>query len=187
MVPLPSAESSEVNAVETIERLTHSHTSKNHQNDTCLQPIYSQASLTNNSTSNSPQNSATQPHDQSTVSLQQFSMITQDLRKFMDKVSCDITKNIQAYTTAQENTGKLLENMISQALTKSQDSTPPNPTLNSRSNQASNSSYEANWTLSWLTSNYIMQKQSNNDTFYIERPYGTCTSAQACENQQSLN
>ena len=62
MVPLPSAESSEVNAVDIIERLTHPHTSNNHQSDKSPQSIYSLASPTNNSTTNAPQNSATYPH-----------------------------------------------------------------------------------------------------------------------------
>ena len=57
------------------------------------------------------------------------------IKNFMDKVSDDITKITQAYTTTQENTGKLTENVISQELTKLQDSTPPNPTLDPRSNQ----------------------------------------------------
>ena len=43
----------------------------------------------------------------------------------MDKVSGDITKITQACTTVQENTGKLIEKAISQALTKSQDITHP--------------------------------------------------------------
>ena len=60
------------------------------------------------------------------------------IKKF-HKVSGDITKITQACTAAQENTGKLIENAISQTLTKPQDITP-NPTINSRSNQASNSS-----------------------------------------------
>ena len=54
MVPLPSAEPLEVNAFETTERLTHLYTSKTHQNNTCSQSIYNQASPTNDSTANSP-------------------------------------------------------------------------------------------------------------------------------------
>ena len=45
-------------------------------------------------------------------------MIIQELRNFMAKVSGDITKIMQTHTAAQENTGKLVENAISQALTK---------------------------------------------------------------------
>ena len=44
-------------------------------------------------------------HNQSTVILQQFSMITEELKNFTYKVSGDITKITQAYNTAQQNTG----------------------------------------------------------------------------------
>ena len=124
MVPLPSAEPLEVNAVETMERLTHSHTSKNHPNDNFPQSIYSHVSSTNNSTNNSPQHNAIHPYDQSTVILQQFSMIIHELKNFTDKVSGDITENTQACTTAKEKNGKLIENVISKALIKPQDSIP---------------------------------------------------------------
>ena len=85
-VPLPLAEPLEVIAVETIQRLTHLHICKTHQNDTHLQSIYSQVSQTNDHTTSSPQNNATFPHDQSTVFLQQFNMITQEVRNLMAKV-----------------------------------------------------------------------------------------------------
>ena len=48
----------------------------------------------------------TQSHDQSTVILLQFSMITKEIKNFTNKVSSDITKITQAYHAAQENTGK---------------------------------------------------------------------------------
>ena len=83
MVPLPSAEPLGVNAVETIARLTLSQTHKDHPNDTHTQSIYSKS--TNNNTNNSPQNNTVHPHNQSTVILQQFSMITQELRNLMEK------------------------------------------------------------------------------------------------------
>ena len=44
----------------------------------------------------------------------------------------DIIKITQACTAVQENTGKLIENAISQALTKPQDVTPCNPIIDSR-------------------------------------------------------
>ena len=47
-------------------------------------------------------------------------------------MSGDITKITQAYTAAQENMGKLIENTISQALTKAQDVSPPTTTIDSR-------------------------------------------------------
>ena len=75
--------------------------------------MYSDLTLVNQNTNNSLQNQNVHPHDQSTVILQQFSMITQDLRNFTDKLSSDINKITQAYTTAQENTGRLKENAVS--------------------------------------------------------------------------
>ena len=102
-------------------------------------------------------------------------MITQELRNFTHEVSDDITKIIQAYTTAQENTGKLIENGVSQVLTKQQDITPPNPTVDSRSNQRSYSHYETNWTSSWPTARFGVPQQSNNDTYYSQRPSETPT------------
>ena len=53
------------------------------------------------------------------VILQQFSMITQEYRNFTNKVSGHNIKITQAYNTAQENTGKLIENAISQITNKS--------------------------------------------------------------------
>ena len=50
----------------------------------------------------------------------------QELKKF-HKVSGYITKIIQACTTVQDKTGKLIENAISQALAKPQDRMPPYP------------------------------------------------------------
>ena len=95
-------------------------------------------------------------------------MITQELGNFTEKVSGDITKMMQAYTAAQENTGKLIENAMSWALTKLQKVTPPNPTIDSGTfgtNHASNSSYETNWTFSWQN-NFGMPQYSNNDAYH---------------------
>ena len=54
----------------------------------------------------------------------QFSIITQELQSFTDKMSGDLNKITQACTTAQDNTSKLIENAISQALARPWDSTP---------------------------------------------------------------
>ena len=72
--------------------------------------MYSNITSANQNTNSSPQNQSVHPHNQSTVIVQQFSMTTQELRHFMAKVSGDITKITQACTTAQENTGKVIEN-----------------------------------------------------------------------------
>ena len=127
MVPLPSAEPSSVNTFKRIARLIFHKLKRDHPKKTHTQPIHSKSTLTNNNTNSSPQNNKNNnvhPHDQSTVILKQFSMITQELRNFTDKVSDDITKTTQACIAAQENTGKLIENVISQALMKPQDVTP---------------------------------------------------------------
>ena len=67
----------------------------------------------------------TQSHDQSTVILQQFTIVTKELKHFTNKVFGDITKITQAYYKAQENTGKLIENAISQVVTKAQNTSTP--------------------------------------------------------------
>ena len=92
-------------------------------------------------------------------------MITQELRIFKDKVSIDINRVTQACMADQENTGKLIENAISRALTKPQDVMSPNPAIDSRSfgtNCASNSSYKTNWTVYWQTNNSVMPQHPNN-------------------------
>ena len=119
-----------------------------------------------------------------------FSMIIQELKNFMHKVSSDITKIIQACTTAQENMGKLIDNTISQDLAKPQGVPSPNPTIDSRTfgvNHMSKSSYEINWTLSWPKPNLGMPPQSNNAMYHPQRPYEIPTSPHAYVNQQHPN
>ena len=91
-------------------------------------------------------------------------------------IKCPVTsqKITQAFTTDQENTGKLIENVISQAVTKPEDITPPNPTLDSRSSQTSNSSYER-------TTNFNMPLQSHIDMYHLQRPYETHISTCLCK------
>ena len=102
MVPLPTTETSESNAFETIMRLALSQNLRDLSNDNRTQAIPNVSILTNNNRSNTPQNNMVQSHDQSTVFLQQFSMITQELENFTNKVSGDITKITQAYKTTQK-------------------------------------------------------------------------------------
>ena len=101
-------------------------------------------------------------------------MITQEVENFMDKVPDDITKITQACTTAQENTGKVMENSITQALTKPPDVTSPYPTIDSRTfgtHHASNSSSETNWTSYWQTNNFGIPQHSNNEVYHSQRHY----------------
>ena len=112
--------------------LTFLQTQNEQINNTHTQPMYSNSTPVNQNTNSACQNHNIDPHNQSTVILQQFSMITQELQNFTNKMSSDINKSTQACTVAQENTGKLIENAISQALTRPQDVTPPIPTIDSR-------------------------------------------------------
>ena len=61
MIPLPPAESSEINAFETIARLTFSLMQNEHFNNTHTQPIYINSTPTNKNVSNSPQNDNVAP------------------------------------------------------------------------------------------------------------------------------
>ena len=87
----------------------------------------------------------------------------------------------QAYNTAQENTGKLMENAISQALTKAQNTTTPSRYFKVN---YTNPSYETNWTSAWLTSNLAMLQQPDIETHQTHRPYETHTPPQTYANQQ---
>ena len=97
---------------------------------------------------------------------------------------------MQACTIAQEITGKLTENTISQALTKPQEVMPPNPNMHSRTfstNHASNYLYETNWTLSWQTNNFGIPQHPNNDAYHSQRPCETPVFPHAYVNQQPPN
>ena len=81
---------------ETIARLTFSQMQNENFNNAHTQPLYSNSTLTNRNSS--PQNINVNPHNQSTV-------ILQELRNFTDKVSGDTTKITQTCSTVQQNTG----------------------------------------------------------------------------------
>ena len=112
------------------------------------------------------------------------------MRNFMDKVSSDVTKITQPCTAAQENTGKSIENVVLQVLTKPQHVTLHNPTTDSRTFGTictSNSSCETNLTSSWPTTYFGMPQQSNNYVYHSQRPYVTPASPHAYVNQQPPN
>ena len=92
MVPTSPGEPLEINAFNTIARLTISQTQIECINSTHTQPMYSNSASDNQTINSSLQNNNVQPHDEYTVILQQLSKITEELRNFMDKVSGDITK-----------------------------------------------------------------------------------------------
>ena len=82
MVSLPSAKPSESNAFETIMRLSLSQNQRDLPNYIQTQAISNTSILTNNNICNTPQNTMIQSHDQSTTFLQQFSMTSEELKKF---------------------------------------------------------------------------------------------------------
>ena len=90
--PKPPAKLPEINAFTTITGLTFLQTQDEQVSNTYTQPMYSDIVLVNQNTNSSLQNQYVHPHDQSTVILQQFSMITQELHNLTDEVSCDINE-----------------------------------------------------------------------------------------------
>ena len=109
MVPIPLAELQEIKTITLIARLTFLLVQDKQISNTLLQLMYSDITLDNQNTNNSHHIQNTHSNGQSTVILQQFSMMRQELRNFMDKVSSEINKIVQACTAAQENTGKIIE------------------------------------------------------------------------------
>ena len=63
MVPLPLAEPSEVNAVETIAGLTLSQIHKDHPYDTHTKSTYNNLTLPTSNVNNSPENNTVHPHN----------------------------------------------------------------------------------------------------------------------------
>ena len=92
MVPLPTAEPAAINAFMKITRLTLLQAQDRQISDNCKQPMHSNIPLLNQTTEYSHQSQDVFPHDQSRVILQQFSIITQALHNFTDKVSGDLNK-----------------------------------------------------------------------------------------------
>ena len=92
MVPLTPAEPPDFNAFETIARLSYSQHQRDVPNDTHTQSTSNIPSITNNNAGNTSTTYTMQPHNQSTVILQQFSMITKKSTNFTNKVSGNITK-----------------------------------------------------------------------------------------------
>ena len=80
MVPLSTAELSESNTFEAIARLIPSENQRDLPNSNQTQATLNTLILTNNNICNTSQNSMAQSHDQCTIILQIFSMITQELK-----------------------------------------------------------------------------------------------------------
>ena len=67
-------------------------------------------------------------------------MMAEELKNFTRQVSNNITKMTQTHNTTQEHTGKLIENAISKALSKTQDTTA-SATHHSKCKHARNITY----------------------------------------------
>ena len=99
------------------------------------------------------------PDNQSNIILHQFSIMAEELKNFTKQVLSNITKMMQAHNTTQGHTGKLIENAISQALAKTQDTTvlPLTPVHTSSWNvNYASPTYDLNQTSSWPTAHHTI-------------------------------
>ena len=103
MVELSPAEPYEANIIETLARLSP---------QTDIDHITNRQFIANNHNTNknhASSNSIIPPDNQSTLILQQSSIMTEESNdNFTKQVSSDITKMTKAHNTAQEHTGKLI-------------------------------------------------------------------------------
>ena len=113
---LPPIEPYEANAIKTFARLVPLNGQIDVDHITNGQFI---ANNHNTKKCNVSSNSIIPLDNQSTIILQQFGTITEELKTFTKQVSSYISKMTQAHNTVQEYAGKLIENVISQALIKS--------------------------------------------------------------------
>ena len=112
-------------------------------------------------------------------------MITEELKNFTHKVSGDVTKITQAHNTEQENTGKLIENAILQALTKAQSTTlHPLAQILEILELIMHTPYETSWTSAWPTSNHTVAQKPEINMHQIHRHCEEHTPPQTYINQQ---
>ena len=103
------------------------------------------------------------------------------IKKFYQTSFQCLAKMTQAHNTVQEYTGTLVENAISQALTKVKDAVTPSSTTVDASIQGinnTNPSYQSNWTSTWPTSNPTMSHTPHIDTHPTYRHQEACTNPQ---------
>ena len=150
-------------------RLSLLQNQKDLPDDIQTEAIPNTSVITNSNLGNVPKNNMTQSHDQFTVI----------------KVADYITKITQAYNTAQENTGRLIENAISQALTKAQSTATSFTSVETRNSgpKYANPSHEMSWTSAWLTSSHAMPQQPEINTYQIHRPCKAYEPQQTYTNQ----
>ena len=126
------------------------------------------------------------------VIQQQFSIITQELYNFTNKVSSDLDKISQACTVAQKNTSRLVQDAILQDLAKPQDSTPiranpPREPRNLNLNQVPNSLNNVNITTSLQMDDFDVAPHLDRDACHSQVPQKTATFPHKHVNQQRPN
>ena len=95
MVPLPPAEMPPINAFMTIRRLTLLQAQDGKISDNHKQPMYNNIPLVNQNMECSHQSQDVYPYNQSTIILQQFSIITQDHEISWTKCLLIYTKSLK--------------------------------------------------------------------------------------------
>ena len=119
-------------------------------------------------------------HDQSTVILQQFNIITQELQNVTNKLSGYLYQITWVCTMAQENTNRLIQDAISQALATPLDSTltggnSPRQPRTFTSNWVSNSSNNTNFPPSWQTDDFGVTQHLNWEAYHLQVLQETAT------------
>ena len=140
MVQLPPAGPQKANAIETFARLTTIN-SNTHVDQ-----------ISNNSNNNPPINNMPLPNNQSSIFIDKFSQLTEELKNFTKLVASNLAEMAQAHKNMQEQTRKFIENAISQVLTKTQDTTvPTSATLNTNTQNITYASppYNLHQTPTW--------------------------------------
>ena len=99
-IQLPPAEPPEANAIETFARLTTINSNTNVDQ------------ISNNTNGNPPLNSIPLPDNQSSIIIDQFSQLKEELKIFFQTCLKQPIRNAQAHRTTQEQTGKFIENAI---------------------------------------------------------------------------
>ena len=96
---------------------------------------------------------------QSSTILQQFQLMMEELNNFTKQGSSNIIEMTQAPSATQEHTGKLIEDVISKALAKSQDTTMPLPNAintSTRNLTYTSPTYDSHQTSMWPPSQQAM-------------------------------
>ena len=133
-------------------------------------------------------NSIPFPNNQSSIITDQFSQLTVELKIFTKLVSNNLSEMTQVLKTTQEQTGKFIEKALSQALTKTQDTTvPTSATLNTNTPNVTYTSlpYNLHQTPTWHVTHPNTAHAANGTTHpaYGYQEVQTPTRANSSEQQ----